>query len=55
MCAVAPAHIGVSEATLLVPWGLGGWNLGAIWEFPKIRGTLFGVLIIRILLFRVLY
>ena len=24
------------------------------WEFPKIRGTLFGVLIIRILLFRVL-
>ena len=26
-----------------------------IWEFPKIRGTLFGVLIIRILLFRVLY
>ena len=25
------------------------------WEFPKIRGTLFGVLIIRILLFRVLY
>ena len=27
----------------------------AMWEFPKIRGTLFGVLIIRILLFRVLY
>ena len=26
-----------------------------IWEFPKIRGTFFGVLIIRILLFRVLY
>ena len=26
-----------------------------IWGFPKIRGTLFGVLIIRILLFRVLY
>ena len=25
------------------------------WEFPKIRGTLFGVLIISILLFRVLY
>ena len=25
------------------------------WEFPKIRGTLFGILIIRILLFRVLY
>ena len=25
------------------------------WEFPKIRGALFGVLIIRILLFRVLY
>ena len=25
------------------------------WDFPKIRGTLFGVLIIRILLFRVLY
>ena len=24
------------------------------WEFPKIRGTLFGILIIRILLFRVL-
>ena len=24
-------------------------------EFPKIRGTLFGVLIMRILLFRVLY
>ena len=26
-----------------------------IWEFPKIGGTLFWVLIIRILLFRVLY
>ena len=26
-----------------------------IGEFPKIKGTLFGVLIIRILLFRVLY
>ena len=26
-----------------------------IGDFPKIRGTLFGVLIIRILLFRVLY
>ena len=26
-----------------------------IWGFPKTRGTLFGVLIIRILLFRVLY
>ena len=26
-----------------------------VWEFPKIGGTLFGVLIIRILLFRVLY
>ena len=25
------------------------------WEFPKIRGTLFGFFIIRILLFRVLY
>ena len=25
------------------------------WEFPKIRGTFLGVLIIRILLFRVLY
>ena len=25
------------------------------WEFPKIRGTVFGVRIIRILLFRVLY
>ena len=24
-------------------------------EFPKIRGTVFGVLIVRILLFRVLY
>ena len=30
------------------PQGLG------IWEFPKIRGALFGVLIIRILLCRVL-
>ena len=28
---------------------------GTIWEFPKIRGTLFWVLIIRILLFRVLF
>ena len=28
--------------------------VGTHWEFPKIRGTLFGVLIIRILLFRVL-
>ena len=27
----------------------------AIWEFPKIRVPYFGVLIIRILLFRVLY
>ena len=26
-----------------------------IWDFPKIRGTLFWVLIARILLFRVLY
>ena len=26
-----------------------------LWEFPKIRGTLFGVLIIGIPLFRVLY
>ena len=26
-----------------------------MWEFPKIRATLFGVLIIRILLFEVLY
>ena len=25
------------------------------WEYPKIRGTLFGIRIIRILLFRVLY
>ena len=30
-------------------------HLAYIWEFPKIRGTLFGVLIIRILLFKVLY
>ena len=29
-------------------WGLGSW----IWEFPKIRGTLSGLLIIRILPFR---
>ena len=28
---------------------------GTIWGFPKIRGTLFWVLIIRILLFGVLY
>ena len=28
---------------------------GSIWEFPKMRGTLFGVPIVRILLFRVLY
>ena len=27
----------------------------SIWEFPKIRVPYFGVLIIRILLFRVLY
>ena len=26
-----------------------------IWEFPRIRGTFLGVLIIRILPFRVLY
>ena len=26
-----------------------------IWGFPKIRGTLFWVLIVRILLFRILY
>ena len=31
------------------------YNFGCMWEFPKIRGTLFGVLIIRILLFGVLY
>ena len=36
-----------------VPWHMG--SNGQTWEFPKIRGTLFGVLIIRILLFRVLY
>ena len=29
-------------------------NSRSIWEFPKIRGTLFGVLILRILLLRVL-
>ena len=29
--------------------------LEALSEFQKIRGTLFGVLIVRILLFRVLY
>ena len=28
---------------------------GFIWEFPKIRGPSFRVLMIRILLFRVLY
>ena len=34
----------------------GGSGLAsAMWEFPKIRGTLFGVLLIRILLFRVQY
>ena len=27
----------------------------SIWEFPKMRGTFLGDLIIRILLFRVLY
>ena len=26
-----------------------------IWGFPKVRGSLFGVLIVRILLFRVLF
>ena len=35
--------------------GLTGEGLGlGIWEFPKIRVPYFGVLIIRILLFRVL-
>ena len=32
-----------------------GLKFFIIWEFPKIRGTLFGVRIIRILLFRVQY
>ena len=35
--------------------GFVGLGQYCIWEFPKIRGTLFGVPIIRILLFRVLY
>ena len=30
-------------------------DVGVIWEFPKIRVPYFGVLIIRVLLFRVLY
>ena len=30
-------------------------NYIRIWEFPIITGTFFGVLLIRILLFRVLY
>ena len=30
-------------------------DVGVIWEFPKIRGPYFGVLIIRVLLCRVLY
>ena len=30
-------------------------NPGDTWDFPKIRAPYFGVLIIRILLFRVLY
>ena len=34
--------------------GLMGFH-GFIWDFPKIRVPYFGVLIIRILLFRVLY
>ena len=35
--------------------GGGGARASAVWEFPNIRDTLFWVLIIRILLFRVLY
>ena len=34
---------------------LGAGSSSFIWEFPKIRGPYLGVLIIRILLFRVLY
>ena len=39
-------------------WRLGVWGLGLcgpIWDFPKIWVPYFGVLIIRIILFRVLY
>ena len=35
-------------------WQIKRKAYSAKWEFPKIRGTLFGVLLIRILLFRVL-
>ena len=35
--------------------GQAGFCPSAVWGFAEIRGTLFGLLIIRILLFRVLY
>ena len=55
----------VDRGTRSVPWSenevagfISFWELGLvgqIWEFPKIRVPFLGVLIIRILLFRVLY
>ena len=63
MKVVAFGHEGVSGLGHAVKCGIGsvsilrrlGYVHGAIWEFPKIMGTLFWVLLMRILLFRVPY
>ena len=54
MAGVLPART-VSPATAVIRQV--AWLPFHIWEFPKIRGTVpdFGVLIMGILLFRVLY
>ena len=65
MKVVSFGHEGVSGLGHAVKYGIGSVSIlrrlgyadvhGAIWEFPKIMGTLFWVLIMRILLFRVPY
>ena len=50
-------EIGLEDLALGCQWPMGAKTEAVlcIWEFPKIRGTYFGVLTIRILLFRVVY
>ena len=52
--ASGPSYALVAPGTARRSWGLAS-NVISTWQFPKIRVPYFGVLIIRILLFRVLY